>query len=137
MALFDLDNRLFANEVLKLNTFVMLTEDTADVDAATAIAATDETIFKDASSVARAHTLVDGATAGDTIRAVKRGGAGVGTITPTTLTAGTSIPLTNAGDFVSLEWITGDGVARPAGVEGWEVKMAINLLTGAAIAVTA
>jgi hypothetical protein len=136
MALFNLDNQLFNNEVLKLNTFVMLTEDTADIDAATAIAATDETIFKDASATARAHTLADGAVNGDTVRMIKRGGAEVGTVTPATFTPGTSIPLTNAGDFVSLEWVTGDAVATN-GVEGWEVKMAINLLTGAAIAVTA
>lgn len=127
MAIYNIEGQLFSNEVGKLLITLAMTEDAADLDAATAVAAADETLFKDASSVSRAHTLVDGAVEGDTVRLIKRGGAGVGTMTPATYKNGTSIPLTNAGDFVSLRW---NGTA-------WENKTTVNLITGVAIATTA
>lgn len=96
------------------------------IDAATAIAVADGTVFIEDSSVARAHTLADGTVDGAHVIVFKTGGAGVGTITPATFTDGTSIPVTNAGDLVSFTWKD----------SSWVLNTAVNVDSGTAISVT-
>lgn len=96
------------------------------IDAATAIGITDNTVFRDISSVSRAHTLADGVDDGDHVIAFKTADTGVGTITPASFREGTSVPLTVAGDLVSFTWKT----------DQWELRTAINVITNATIAVT-
>jgi hypothetical protein len=71
-------------------------------------------------------TLADGAE-GAYIRIYKSAGAGVATVTPANFAEGTSIPLTNAGDLVSMRFKDG----------AWSLRTAFNVGSEAAIAVTA